>query len=86
MRSKSPMNSRGSSFEKPQGSEAPPVPANHGLGFDNRDRVQNRGEQSVQPGEDQAIDVPEPHPRLGLAAKDDQLLTQDQVFGLESRP
>jgi hypothetical protein len=30
-------------------------------------------EESVQPDEDKPIDVPQPHPRQGLAAADDHL-------------
>jgi hypothetical protein len=35
------------------------MPADHGLGLDHRDRIENRGEQSVQPDEDQPIDGPD---------------------------
>ncbi len=69
----------------PIGPKAAPMPPDHGLGFDHRDRIQNRGEHSVQPDEDQTIDVPEPRPRPSLAVQYDHLLTQDNVFGLESR-
>src|SRR5208283_5398669 len=69
----------------PIGPKAASMPADHGLGLDHRDRTQNRGEQSVHPNQDQPIDVPEPHPRPSLAAQYYHLLTQDKVFGLESR-
>jgi hypothetical protein len=62
------------------------MPPDHGLGLYDGDRIQNRGEESVQPDEDQPIDVPQPHPRSGLAAQNDHLLTQNQVFSLEARP
>lgn len=66
--------------------KAESMPADHGLGLDHRDRIQNRGEQSVHPDQDQPIDVPEPYPRPSLPAQYYDLLTQDNVFGLESRP
>jgi hypothetical protein len=37
----------------------------HCFGLDHGDRIQNRREESVQPDEDQPIDVPQPHPRRG---------------------
>src|SRR5258708_11786947 len=40
--------------------------ADNGFGLDHGDRIQNRGEESVQPDKDQPIDVPQPHPRPGL--------------------
>jgi hypothetical protein len=55
-------------FPAPIGPKAAPMPADHGFGLDHGDRIQNRGEESVQPDEDQPIDVPRPHPRPGLAA------------------
>jgi hypothetical protein len=61
------------------------MPSDYGLGLDHGDRIQNRGKHSAQPDEDQPIDVPEPRPRPSLAAQYDQLLTQDNVFGLECR-
>jgi hypothetical protein len=61
------------------------MPPDHSLGLDHSDRIQNRGEHSAQPDEDQPIDVMEPHPRPRLAAQYDHLLTQDNVFSLESR-
>jgi hypothetical protein len=36
--------------------------------------------------ENQSIDVAQPHPRWGLAAEDDHLLTQDDIFSFEVRP
>ena len=63
--------------------EAAPMPPDHSLGLDHSDRIQNRGKQSAHPDEDQPIDVPEPHPRLSVAAQYDHLLTQDNVFGLD---
>ena len=73
-------------FLAPIRPKAAPMPPDHSLGLDHSDSIQNRGEESVQPDEEQPIDVPEPHPRRKLAAQDDHLLTQDNVFGLEARP
>src|ERR1035437_8822230 len=73
-------------FPVPIGPKAAPMPPDRGLGLDHRDRIQNGREASVQPDEDQPIDVPQPHPRSGLAAQNDHLLTQNQVFSLEARP
>ena len=72
-------------FPAPVGPKAASMPPDNGLGLDHGDRIWNRGEKSVQPDQDQPIDVPEPHPQRGLSAQDDHLLTQDDVFGLESR-
>jgi hypothetical protein len=55
-------------FPAPISPKAAPMPPDHGLGLDHGDRIQNRGEASVQPDEDQPIDVPQQHPRWGLAA------------------
>jgi hypothetical protein len=44
----------------PIGPKAASMRADHGLGLDHRDRIQNRGEQSVHPDQDQPIDVSEP--------------------------
>ena len=72
-------------FPTPIGPKAAPMAPDHGLGLDHSDRIQNRGEHSAQPDKDQPIEVPEPHPRPSLEAKYDHLLTQDNVFSLESR-
>jgi hypothetical protein len=73
-------------FPAPVCPKAAPVPPDHGLGLDHDDCIQNRGKASVQPDEDQPIYVPQPHPRRSLAAEDDYLLTQDNVFSREARP
>jgi hypothetical protein len=39
-----------------------PIPRLRRLRLNDRDRIQNRGERSVHPYEDQPIDVPQPHP------------------------
>jgi hypothetical protein len=52
----------------PTAAAKPEKDPDHGLGLDHRDRIQNRGEASAQPDENQPIDVPQPHPRRGLAA------------------
>lgn len=44
------------------------TPSDNGLGLDHDDRIQNRGEESVQPDEDQPIDISQLQPRQGLAA------------------
>jgi len=62
------------------------MPADHGLRLDHGDHIQNRGEQSGHPDEDQPVDVSQAHPRLGFAAQDDHLLPQNQNFSFESRP
>src|ERR1039458_7481183 len=64
----------------PIGAKAAPMPADHGLRLDHSDRIQNRGEPSVYPNEDQPVDVSQPHPRPRLAAQDDHLLPQNQNF------
>jgi hypothetical protein len=46
----------------PIGPKAAPMPPDHGLGFDDRDRIQKRGEQSVHLGKDQPVDVSQPAP------------------------
>ncbi len=63
-------------FPAPTGRKAASMPPDHGLGLDHRDRIQNRGEESVQPDEDQPTDIPEPHPREGVAPQHDHPLTQ----------
>jgi len=73
-------------FPVPIGAKAATMPADHGLRLNHGDRIQNRWEQSVEPDKDQSVDVSQPHSRPGLAAQDDHLLPQDQVFSLESRP
>jgi hypothetical protein len=69
----------------PIGPKAAPMPRDHGLGFDHCDGIQNRGEQSEYPNEDQPVDVFQPHPRPRPSAEDDHLLTQNQNFSFESR-
>jgi hypothetical protein len=56
-------------FPAPIGSKAAPMPPDNGFRLDHNDHIQNRGKESVQPDEDQPIDVPEPHPRPGLRLK-----------------
>ena len=51
----------------PIGAETTSVPAEHGLRLDDDDRVQERGVQSIQPYQQQAIDVPQSHALRGLA-------------------
>jgi hypothetical protein len=53
----------------PIGSKAAPMPPDHGLGFDHRDRIENRGEQSIPPRKDQGVDVSQLRPRTSLAVQ-----------------
>jgi hypothetical protein len=48
--------------------------------------IRHTQEQSVHSDEDQPVDVSQPQPRPGLAAQDDHLLPQNQIFSLEPRP
>jgi hypothetical protein len=68
----------------PIGAKTAPMPPNNSLGLDQSDRIQNRGEHSLHPDQDQPIDVLEPRPRPSLAAQHDHLLRQYYVFALES--
>jgi hypothetical protein len=61
----------------------PRDPANHCLGLDDRDRIQNRREESVQPYKEQVTRIPQPYSRLAPAAQDDQLLTEDEDLCLK---
>src|SRR4029077_11636409 len=69
----------------PVGAETASVPPDHGLGLDDDDRVQERWVQSIQPYQQQAIDVPQSHSRRGLASYNYQLLAQDEMPGLKPR-
>jgi hypothetical protein len=44
----------------PVGAETASMPTDHGLRLDDDDRVQERRVQSIQPHQEQAIDVPQP--------------------------
>src|ERR1700730_6499149 len=69
----------------PVGAETASVPADHGLRLDDDDRVQERRVKSIQPYQQQAIDVPQSHARRGLAPKNYQLLAQEEILGLKPR-
>jgi hypothetical protein len=86
---KRPLKGQDGKLDHPnQGREekAAPMPTDYGLRLDHGDRIQNRGEQWVEPAQDHSVDVPQPHSRRALAAQHDYLLTQNQVFSLEFRP
>ena len=60
------------------------MPADNGFRRNDDDRVHNRGEQTIEANEDKPVDVSQPHPS-GLAAQNDHLLAQGNVFGREPR-
>lgn len=55
----------------PIGAKAAPMP-DHGFGLDRGDRIQNRGEQPVQPPRRAADQRPQSHPRRGPAAQNER--------------
>src|SRR5271170_3510248 len=55
-------------FPTPVDAETASVPADNGLRLDDDDRVQERWIQSIQPYQQQAIDVPQSQARRRLAA------------------
>jgi hypothetical protein len=61
------------------------VPADHLLGLDNRDRIQNRWKLPLQPNEQQPVDIVKSYAAVRSARQDNELLAQDSVFSLESR-
>ncbi len=63
--------------------EAAPMPANHRLGLDNDDRIQDARPQPIEPDEREPIGVAKPQPPQGRTAQQFDLVLQRQVFGLE---
>jgi len=59
----------------PVGAETASVPADHGLRLDDDDRIQDRRIQSIQPNEQQAIDVPQSYAFWVLALRGEPLLS-----------
>jgi len=59
------------------------VPANDGLGSDNRQGISKVGKQSIEADEDQPIKGIEAEPLRRSALQDDDLLAQGQVLGFE---
>ena len=70
----------------PVGLKSSPVPANHRLRLDDYDCIQERRKDSGQTNEDQAIEIPQSHPRRPTAAQNDNLLTLENVLGFKSLP
>jgi len=61
------------------------MPANHGLRLDDRDSIEDRWKNPVQADKQQPICVRQPRSLRGFAPKDIELVSEDQVLGLEPR-
>ena len=59
------------------------MPTNHRLRLDNEDRVRQCRIQSIQPDQEQTIDVPQPQAPRVLAAQHYKLLAEEKIFGLK---
>ncbi len=70
-------------FPSPKRPEAAPMPANHRLGLDDDDRIQDARPQPIEPGEREPIGVAKPQPPRGRTAQQIDPMPQRQVFGLE---
>ena len=67
----------------PIGSEPGTVPANDGLGSDDRQGISQVRKQSIEADEDHPVDRIEAEPLRRSALQDNDLLTQGQVLGFE---
>src|SRR5271166_2513617 len=67
----------------PIGSEPSTVPANDGLGPDDRKCISQVRKQSIEADEDHPVDSIEAEPLRHGALQDNDLLTQGQVLGFE---
>ena len=74
-----------SSFPAPIGPEASPMPTEHGLRFDDLQRVENVGSQRVHAGKHQPVDAGERQSARRLAAEHIQLVAEHENFGFERR-
>ena len=69
----------------PVQTEAAPMPAHQRLRLEHNRGFKQRGEQPIQPDEDQAICSAQPEPRRGGALQDNKLLAQKCHLGFVSR-
>src|SRR5262249_17682796 len=67
----------------PVAAKAGPMPADEGLGTDDRDHLQDRWKPSIQLDEEQAIIVGEPDPPTHLTAQHSQLLSERSIFAFK---
>ena len=63
----------------PVGAEAASMPTDHGLRLNDDDRAQQRRVQTIQPHQQQPIDVQQPHVPRMLAASQYELLAQEEI-------
>jgi hypothetical protein len=59
------------------------MPADHGIGFDDLQRVQNAGSPPVKPSEHHSVDAREGEPPRRLAAQYVQLVPEYQNLGFQ---
>src|SRR5712691_2989203 len=73
----------GSRFPAPIGSEPCPVPTDHGIRLDDRQRAANIGEQPIKADEYQSVDAAEDKPLWRGPPQDIDLLVQHQDLRLK---
>src|ERR1700704_2875810 len=69
----------------PVQSEAPPMPSNNGLRLDNRDSVQHRRKQAIEPDKEQSVGDRQFRVRGNAPAQHVQLMPQQDNLGFQPR-
>jgi len=73
----------GSRFPAPVSPKAGTVPTDHGIGFDDLQRIQNAGNQRVEAGEHQSVDPGRGDALRGITAQHIQLVPKYKDLGLQ---
>jgi hypothetical protein len=70
----------------PVETEAAPLPAHQRLGLDDDFGSEQRGEQPIEPDEDQTICIPQPEPRWCGSLQDQKLVAEEMPPRLREPP
>jgi len=76
----------GSRFPAPVSPKAAAMPPDHGIGFDDLQRIQDAGNQGIESDEQQPVDRGRGDTSRGFTAKHIQLVPKYKVLGLQRCP